>query len=174
MIPSQCWETPDELFQKCDRIWQFDLDVCADEQNHKTHRYFTEEVDGLKQNWGEYTCWCNPPYQDPMPWVMKAGEQRFLQARTVMLLPVDTSTKWFEQVFCSADEIIFLQPRVRFVGSPGSPRWANMLCVWHPYTAGLMRTAPIIHLWRWKEGSISEVSEGLEDENGVEKDGAAG
>lgn len=156
MNGAQDWETPDELFRKCDWIWQFELDVCANESNHKVQRYFNEAADGLKSDWGRYVCWCNPPYNNPMPWVTKAREAAGNGAKVVMLLPVDTSTMWFEEVYMSANEIIFLKPRVRFVGSPGSPRWANMLCVWEPHVPGLMRTAPMVHHWDWKEGALSD------------------
>lgn len=160
MNDSQKWETPDELFQKCDRIWGFELDVCADEQNYKVSKYFDEEEDGLKRNWEQFVCWCNPPYQDPHPWIIKASAEAYDGATTVMLLPVDTSTRWFEEVFYAADEIIFLKPRVRFVGSPGSPRWANMLCIWQPRVKGLLRTAPVVHHWNWKEGEVSDPETG--------------
>lgn len=159
------WETPDELFKKCDKIWQFDLDVCADETNYKVKSYFDKDDDGLKQSWGSFTCWCNPPYSDPLPWIEKAESESYKgDPTTVMLLPVDTSTKWFEQAFYSADEIIFLSPRVRFVGAPGSPRWANMLVVWHPHVKGMCRTAPVVHHWNWKEGEVeSDLAYDTED-----------
>jgi len=130
--------------------------VCADETNYKVSKYFDEEENGLKQDWGKYTCWCNPPYQDPMPWIEKAEEAAHLGATVVMLLPVDTSTAWFRAAFYGADEIVFLMPRVRFIGAPGSPRWANMLCIWKPTTVGFCRTAPTVHHWSWKQGGVSE------------------
>lgn len=46
------WETPQWLFDKLNRIFNFDLDVCANEENHKCERYFTEEDNGLSKNWG--------------------------------------------------------------------------------------------------------------------------
>lgn len=153
-MANDSWETPDELFQKCDKIWQFDLDVCADEVNHKVARYFDLEADGLEQSWKEYTCWCNPPYSDPIPWVQKAWHEAETGATVVMLLPVDTSTEWFAEIFRAADEIVFLRPRVRFIGAPGSPRWANMLCVFYPQVEGFTHTAPTVHHWNWKEGTV--------------------
>lgn len=46
------WETPQSFFEELDEEFHFNLDVCADELNHKCEEYFTKEIDGLKQNWG--------------------------------------------------------------------------------------------------------------------------
>ena len=46
------WSTPQSLFDALDHEFNFDLDPCANEQNHKCDRYFTRADDGLKQNWG--------------------------------------------------------------------------------------------------------------------------
>ena len=46
------WATPKEFFDKLNAEFNFDLDPCADETNHKTPRYFTKEENGLLQEWG--------------------------------------------------------------------------------------------------------------------------
>lgn len=46
------WTTPDDMFQKLNEEFDFNLDPCATDRNHKCDTYFTPEVDGLKQNWG--------------------------------------------------------------------------------------------------------------------------
>ena len=45
------WSTPKETFKRLDDIYHFELDVCADDTNHKCNKYFTKEQDGLKQEW---------------------------------------------------------------------------------------------------------------------------
>lgn len=50
------WSTPQSLFDALDHEFNFDLDPCANEQNHKCDRYFTRADDGLKQNWGGIAC----------------------------------------------------------------------------------------------------------------------
>ena len=68
------WETPQDLFDRLDAIYRFDLDVCAVPENAKCERYFTPEIDGLKQDWSG-TCWMNPPYgREIGKWVRKAYE----------------------------------------------------------------------------------------------------
>ena len=55
------WATPQDLFDKYDAIYHFETDVCALPENAKCKRFFTSEIDGLKQEWTG-VCWCNPPY----------------------------------------------------------------------------------------------------------------
>ena len=46
------WETPQDLFDKLDAEFHFELDVCALPDNAKCKRYYTPEQDGLSQKWG--------------------------------------------------------------------------------------------------------------------------
>ena len=45
------WATPQYLFDKLNQVFGFNLDVCALPENAKCERYFTPEIDGLKQDW---------------------------------------------------------------------------------------------------------------------------
>ena len=90
------WETPQDLFDKYNDIYNFETDVCALPENAKCKKYFTPETDGLKQEW-KGVCWCNPPYgREIGKWVEKAVNSF---ATVVMLLPARTDTKWFHD-FC--------------------------------------------------------------------------
>ena len=46
------WATPQDLFDSLDAEFHFDLDPCADDENHKCEKYFTAAEDGLAQDWG--------------------------------------------------------------------------------------------------------------------------
>ena len=46
------WATPQDFFDKLDAEFHFSLDPCASEENAKCKKYFTEEDNGLIQNWG--------------------------------------------------------------------------------------------------------------------------
>lgn len=49
------WETPKDFFDKLDQEFHFDLDIAADDNNHKCARYYTKETDGLANQaswWG--------------------------------------------------------------------------------------------------------------------------
>lgn len=53
---SDNWETPQYFFDELNDEFHFDLDPCADEDNHKCEKYFTKEIDGLSQDWGGTRC----------------------------------------------------------------------------------------------------------------------
>ncbi len=46
------WSTPQDFYDRLNRIFCFNLDAAADDENHKCDRYFTKEHDGLSQSWG--------------------------------------------------------------------------------------------------------------------------
>ena len=52
------WETPQDLFDKLDAEFHFDIDVCATPENAKCENYYTPEQDGLSKKWGG-RCWMN-------------------------------------------------------------------------------------------------------------------
>lgn len=56
------WATPQWFFDELNKEFNFTLDPCADEYNHKCEKYYTKEQDGLVQDWGGETVFCNPPY----------------------------------------------------------------------------------------------------------------
>jgi site-specific DNA-methyltransferase (adenine-specific) len=113
---SDDWATPAEVFQKLDAEFHFNLDPCADDQNHKCERYFTKEIDGLSQNWGGYRVFCNPPYgREITKWVRKAYEEAHKKdTLVVMLVPARTDTKWFHDYVYNRAEIRFIKGRLTF------------------------------------------------------------
>ena len=50
------WATPQDLFDELDAEFHFDLDPCADDQNHKCEEYYTILQDGLGKDWGGGEC----------------------------------------------------------------------------------------------------------------------
>ena len=73
------WATPQDFFEKYEARYHFTLDAAANADNAKNARYFTEEEDGLAQDWGGHgsRVWCNPPYgrTSTRAWVRKASEE---------------------------------------------------------------------------------------------------
>lgn len=120
------WETPQDLFEKYDAIYHFETDVCAFPENAKCKRFFTPEMDGLKQEWSG-VCWCNPPYGRQIgKWVEKAVKSF---ATVVMLLPARTDTKWFHNWCLPYGKIEFLRGRVKFVGCDNSAPFPSMIVI---------------------------------------------
>lgn len=114
------WETPQELFDKLDAEYHFDVDVCATQENAKCARYYTLEDDGLKHDW-QGTCWMNPPYgRDIQKWMGKAyTESRVNGATVVCLVPSRTDTKWWHE-YAMRGKIQFLRGRIKFGQSKNS------------------------------------------------------
>lgn len=54
--------TPQKTFDELDQEFKFTLDPCANSENHKCEKYFTKEIDGLKQSRDNENVFCNPPY----------------------------------------------------------------------------------------------------------------
>ena len=46
------WATPQAFFDELNAEFHFTLDPCANDDNHKCAKYYTEQQDGLAQDWG--------------------------------------------------------------------------------------------------------------------------
>lgn len=126
------WSTPNETFTELDAEFHFDLDPCADANNHKCERYFTKEVNGLLQNWGGYRVFCNPPYGRQIgEWVKKAYEEsRKPNTLVVMLIPARTDTKWFHDYILGKAEIRFVRGRLKFGGAQNAAPFPSMVVIY--------------------------------------------
>ena len=127
------WETPQDLFNRLDAEFGFDLDACALPQNAKCAAYYTTEQDGLSQPW-DGVVWCNPPYgRNIGKWVQKAHEEnRRNNNYIVMLLPARTDTRWFHDYILGKTEIRFIRGRLKFGGSKNSAPFPSMVVVFRP------------------------------------------
>lgn len=110
------WETPQDLFDNLNKVFNFKTDVCALPETAKCDNYFTPEIDGLKQDWND-VCWCNPPYgRMQKDWIKKALEESQKNNSTIVLLiPAKTDTKiWHEVIFEDSSAVCFIKGRLRF------------------------------------------------------------
>ena len=46
------WATPQSFFDQLNNEFRFTLDPCATAENAKCRSFYTQEDDGLKQDWG--------------------------------------------------------------------------------------------------------------------------
>jgi len=133
------WATPPEVFDPLHAEFRFTLDVCATSENAKLPRYFTEEQDGLTQDWGTERCWMNPPYgREVYAWTAKARGAAKRGALVVGLLPASTDLAWWHDDVIG-HEIRWLRGRVRFLtGGPyrASGFFASCIVIWRPEEAG--------------------------------------
>jgi phage N-6-adenine-methyltransferase len=91
--------TPKWLFDRMDI--QFDLDVAAPIGGSyvPTRKYYTEEDDGLAQDWSGIV-WMNPPFSKPSPWV-----EKFIAHSNGIALLVVSRSMWFRDLWAQADVI---------------------------------------------------------------------
>lgn len=125
------WATPEKLFKDLNAEFNFSLDVCANDKNHKCERYYTPNDDGLLQPWDKVN-WCNPPYGNRInDWLEKARREKLNGCTTVVLIPARTDTRWFHNhVLGVADEIRFIKGRLKFGGSKSNAPFPSMLIVY--------------------------------------------
>lgn len=155
---NDAWGTPLRVYNPLNDEFHFTLDVCASDDNHKCDRYFTEEIDGLAQEWFRDICFMNPPYSDTDRWLEKAYFESLLGATVVALVKADTSTEWFHRWYEVAKEwpnecrflgriqfdpppgyVGSIDPRTKKVrGKPGSPNMGSALIVFRPRNRDLI------------------------------------
>lgn len=135
---SDIWTTPQDLFDKLNKEFNFTLDVCASKENTKCKKYFTEEANALLKDWSNNICFMNPPYsriQDKF--IAKAKEESDKGSIIVCLLPAGTDTKRFHKYIWNKDlhkprervEIRFIKGRLKFGNSINSAPFPSMIVI---------------------------------------------
>ena len=122
------WYTPQDFFKKYDDVFKFETDVCATDDNAKCAKYYTEEMDGLSQEW-RGVCWMNPPYGRTIgKWMKKAYESSLSGTTVVCLVPARTDTNWWHDYAMKGD-IEFIRGRLKFGGSKNSAPFPSAVVV---------------------------------------------
>lgn len=132
------WATPKEFIRPlADCVGGFDLDPAsgAEPEPHADVVY-TKQEDGLSQEWFG-NVWLNPPFSDKEEWLRKTlNEVNANNADlAVVLLPCDTSTKWFHNYVTQAICHCFIGPgRQEFdrrskAEGDGSPSFAILVAI---------------------------------------------
>jgi phage N-6-adenine-methyltransferase len=120
--PSNCWQTPQWLFDQLNEEFNFGVDLCANFDNFKCSVFFTDYLKNEFYIWGmsnegypnnhvelikESTCFMNPPYSNPKPFIEKAWEDS-KHCKIVCLVKCDPSTKWWA-TFWNYNDVIWEQ-----------------------------------------------------------------
>lgn len=123
---NEVWETPQDLFNRLNDEFHFDIDVCATPENAKCSKFFSPLDDGLSHDW-QGVCWMNPPYGKKIgAWMKKAMEAK---TTVVCLVPSRTDTKWWHDYAMKADEIRFIKGRLKFGNSKNSAPFPSAIIV---------------------------------------------
>lgn len=126
------WATPQWFFDELDKEFNFTLDPCADEYNHKCEKYFTKEQDGLLQDWQGETVFCNPPYgnKETGLWTKKCYEESLKDNTTVVLLiPARTDRISFHEYIYGKAEIRFIKGRLKFGDGKNTAPFPSMVVI---------------------------------------------
>ncbi|MCX6022159.1 MAG: DNA N-6-adenine-methyltransferase [Chloroflexi bacterium] len=126
------WATPQPLFEQLHAQYHFTLDPCATPENAKCNKFYTEEDNGLLQDWGVHVVFMNPPYGRGIgKWVEKAWLSSLAGALVVCLLPARTDTAWWHN-YCVKGTVTFIRGRLKFGGSKNSAPFPSALVVFSP------------------------------------------
>lgn len=136
------WYTPKWVFDKLGL--QFDLDACAPEGGIPwipAKKHYSIKDDGLTSSWGECLTWLNPPYgKFTAAWLNKMHKHR----NGVALVFARTDCAWFHDSVATADAILFLKGRVKFVDGLGitgqnGAGCGSMLIAWGDISVNALR-----------------------------------
>lgn len=124
------WSTPVDIYEELNKEFNFTLDPCSTDYNHKCKKYYTAEDNGLLQNWGGERVFCNPPYSDISAWVKKAWKESTKDdTLVVLLIPARTDTRYFHEYIYNRSEIRFIKGRLRFGESVNSAPFPSMVVI---------------------------------------------
>ncbi|UVF62335.1 adenine methyltransferase [Nitrososphaeria virus YSH_462411] len=130
---SQIYETPDELFLPLHKEFNFELDVCANENNHKVEQYYDEKDDCFTKDW-KLTSWMNPEFVKVGKFIKKAYEESVKHGSTIVCLTmVKSNTNWWRDIAMKAKEIRFINQKVQFKGTPQGLRFPCCLIIFSPH-----------------------------------------
>ena len=128
------WETPQDFFDILNEEFDFSLDPCATTETAKCEKFYTIDDDGLEQDWGGETVFCNPPYGTAIKhWVKKCSDEaKKTDTTVVMLIPARTDTIYFHEYIYHKSEIRFIKGRLKFGGKQkgsGSAPFPSMIVI---------------------------------------------
>ena len=122
--------TPQSFFDILNQEFNFNLDPCATDENHKCDKYFTEKDNWLEQNRDNQNVFVNPPYWKT---ISKRVEKAYLARGgvVVMLLPARTDTRYFHNYIYNKSEIRFIKWRLKFWDSKNSAPFPSMIVIFN-------------------------------------------
>lgn len=137
-----------------ERFGKLAWDLAADESNHVTEGWSgpgsAKQPDSLLGAWWALPpglLWLNPPFGNIGEWAAKCAGWRDLpgpgwQQRIALLVPASVGTNWFAEYVDGRALVLFLRPRLTFVGHTA------------PYPKDLMLVVygekPGYECWRWR------------------------
>jgi hypothetical protein len=115
------WYTPQYVFDALGV--SFDMDVAHPGLPYAewvpARKRLLREDDGLSHRWSGFV-WMNPPFGSRnglVPWLNRF----FAHGNGIALVPDRTSAPWFQEFSRIADCVLFVSPKIKFIGRDGKP-----------------------------------------------------
>lgn len=124
------WYTPAAIIDAARAVMGgFDLDPASSEIANRTvgaEQIFTQDDNGLNQEWPVGRIWMNPPYAQPLmgQFASKFAAEIRRGSEGVVLVNNATETGWFQEMAEECSAICFPRARIKFLdpdGNPGAP-----------------------------------------------------
>lgn len=113
------WYTPPHVFEALG--CKFDMDVASPGRDVTPWipAYDFVTADSLRTKWHQFV-WMNPPFgarNGLVPWLDKFFEH----GNGIALVPDRTSAPWWQRFAIQAEMILFITPKLKFIGVNGQP-----------------------------------------------------
>lgn len=113
------WETPSEIFDPLNEIFQFTVDCAASALNAKCAKFFGEGDDIVLTP--QDSAFENPPYS-PKKLCKRVVNDLYIEGRVhtvpvVVLIPARTETEIWQDIIFKMDYQFFFRGRITFVGA---------------------------------------------------------
>lgn len=115
------WYTPPHVFDALG--CEFDLDASSPGPDVTpwipAKNCYMAGQDALAHNWFGFV-WMNPPFgarNGIVPWL----DRFFRHGSGIALTPDRTSAPWWQEYAAKADAILFVSPKLKFIGANGKP-----------------------------------------------------
>jgi phage N-6-adenine-methyltransferase len=150
-MANDLWRTPPEVIEYIEgKFGKIAIDLCASDGGYITDRYLTQDDNFLTTDPEDVHldphsfAYCNPPYSNPLPFVNQCISWAQQGIGVVMLLNLDTSTKWFRRIMEAASIVYpIVGARIAFLNQQSEPIKGNnkpqVMVYFEPYG----RTQPI-------------------------------
>ncbi len=115
------WKTPKALLKKLEKEFGVMFDPCPS----------NPKFDGLKIEWNS-PAFVNPPYgREIGKWCEKAFEESKKGVVIIMLVPSRTDTQWWHNFIMEAEEIRFIQGRLKFDDQPNPAPFPSAIIIFN-------------------------------------------
>lgn len=115
----QDYETPDDLLSAVRaHFGPPSWDLAASAANAKAPDFIDEARDSLTVDWYKLggLLWLNPPFGSITAWAAKCRLESRKGARVLLLTPASVGSNWYRDHVHGEADVLFLNPRVTFVG----------------------------------------------------------